>query len=107
MPKELKEQERQLAEVETKIADREAQAAMKPAMRPPAEVVATLHQETFYARREAYRALVSRVELKSVRKRTSRMVDYWEATIQAQPTAGITGLPEFITVGRSHKGECQ
>ncbi len=55
MPKELKEQERQLAEVEPRIADREARAAMRPALMSPAHVIAALHIEGFYARRKAYR----------------------------------------------------
>ncbi len=107
MPKELTEQERQLAEVEAKIVDTEAGANMRPAMMPPAEVIATLHREGFYETRAAYRQLVSRVELRSVRRKGSRMVDHWIATIERNRIAGITGLPEFITIGRSHKGECQ
>jgi DNA invertase Pin-like site-specific DNA recombinase len=72
----------------------------------PVEVIRKLHQEGFYERRAAYRSLVARVEIRSIRRPGRRRVDHWEATITPVLTAGITGLPDCIRIEPNPLTEC-
>ncbi len=102
----LKQWEAKKAAAEARIAETEALATCAPAMMPPVEVIRKLHQEGFYERRAAYRSLVARVEIRSIRRPGRRRVDHWEATITPVLTAGITGLPDCIRIEPNPLGGC-
>jgi site-specific DNA recombinase len=92
----LRDGEAERAAAEQKVAAAAQARDAKPAMLPPAEVLAALKTEAYHERRTAYRQLVQRVELRSRRGPGRHQVEGWEATIFPRREAGIQGVPKVV-----------
>jgi hypothetical protein len=88
MAAELRKEETKLQEAEQDIRAAEIRKTTTPAMMPPPEIIASLRVEGFYARRAALRALIDRIDLRSVKEGNHR-AECWDGHIPPDRPPGF------------------